>query len=53
MAVFELAAFADEYSPVFDEQIKGLLDNGIKNLEIRGVDGHSIDAVTPDEAEGG
>lgn len=51
MAKFELAAFADEYSPVFDEQIKGLVENGITNLEIRGVDGHSIDAVTPDEAK--
>ena len=51
MAKFELAAFADEYSPVFDEQIEGLLANGIRNLEIRGVDGHSIDAVTPDEAK--
>ena len=32
MAKFELAAFADEYSPVFDEQIKGLIENGISNL---------------------
>lgn len=51
MAKFELAAFADEYSPIFDEQIKGMICNGIKNLEIRGVDGHSIDKVTANEAK--
>lgn len=42
MAEFILSAFADEYSPVFDEQIKGLCENQIKLMEIRGVDNQSI-----------
>lgn len=51
MAQFLLSAFADEYSASFDEQIKGLLENGIKFMEIRGVNGKSIADVTPDEAK--
>ena len=50
MATFELAAFADEYSQNFDEQIKGLLENEIYCMEIRGVNGRNIDSVSCDEA---
>lgn len=50
MAKFVLSAFADEYSPVFDEQIKGLLDNGVKFMEIRGVDNKSISDISCGEA---
>lgn len=50
MAEFILSAFADEYSPVFDEQILGLNENGIKFMEIRGVDGQSIADISRDKA---
>ncbi len=42
MVKFRLSAFSDEYSSVFDEQIKGLLDNHVGMTEIRGVDGTNI-----------
>ncbi|MCL2518370.1 MAG: sugar phosphate isomerase/epimerase [Oscillospiraceae bacterium] len=51
MATFELSAFADEYSPVFDEQIIGLKANNVKYMEIRGVDGKNISEITYDEAK--
>lgn len=51
MAKFILSAFADEYSPNFDEQIEGLKLNGLNYMEIRGVDGKNISAVTTDEAK--
>ena len=42
MAEFILSAFADEYSPNFDEQLEGLKKNGVGFMEIRGVDGKNI-----------
>ena len=51
MTEFILSAFADEYSPKFDEQIEGLKLNGVKYMEIRGVDGKNIADVTVDEAK--
>jgi sugar phosphate isomerase/epimerase len=51
MAEFILSAFADEYSPVFDEQIKGLTENGIGFMEIRGVDGQSIADISLNKAK--
>lgn len=51
MAEFILSAFSDEYSPKFDEQIEGLKLNGVKYMEIRGVDGKNIANVTLDEAK--
>ncbi len=51
MVKFRLSAFSDEYSPVFDEQIKGLLENRIGMTEIRGVDGTNIADLTPDKVE--
>ena len=51
MAKFILSAFTDEYSPKFDEQLVGMAENGLKYMEIRGVDGKNISAVTTDEAK--
>ncbi|MDD4773433.1 MAG: TIM barrel protein [Eubacteriales bacterium] len=50
MAEFILSAFADEYSPVFDEQLLGLAEHGIKYMEIRGVDGQNIADITVEKA---
>ena len=49
MAIFRLSAFADEYSPNFDEQIKGLLANGIHLMEPRGIDGVNISDLTKEK----
>lgn len=46
-----LCGFADEADPMLDGQIAALKGNGIKLLEIRGVDGKNIAAVTVDEAK--
>lgn len=50
MAIFKFSAFADEYSASFDEQIQGLLENGIHNIEPRGVDGINISDITSEKA---
>ena len=50
MATFRFSAFADEYSPNFDEQIKGLLENGIHLIEPRGIDGVNISDITTEKA---
>lgn len=47
----KLCAFADEADPTLDGQIEALKANGISLLEIRGVDGKNISAVTPAEAK--
>lgn len=47
----KLCAFADEADPMLDGQIEALKANGISLLEIRGVDGKNISAVTPAEAK--
>ena len=49
MAKFVLSAFADEYSKVFDEQLEGLKKHGIGYMEIRGVDGKNVSALTEEE----
>ena len=49
MAKFVLSAFSDEYSKSFDCQLEGLKKHGIGYMEIRGVDGKNISALT--EAE--
>ncbi|MBR5309325.1 MAG: sugar phosphate isomerase/epimerase [Clostridia bacterium] len=51
MAKFFLSAFADEYSSEIDKQIEGLLENGVKGIEIRGVDGTNIADITLEKAE--
>ncbi len=49
MAEFILSAFADEYSPKFDEQLEGLKKNGVGFMEIRGIDGKNVSDLTEDE----
>ncbi len=51
MAKFELSAFTDEYSKDFSKQIEGMLKNGVKYTEIRGVNGKNISTLTVDEAK--
>ena len=34
----KIYAFADEASPIIDEQIKAMKENGVDGLEIRNVD---------------
>lgn len=51
MAKFTLSAFTDEYSPNFDKQIEGMLQNGIKYTELRGVDGKNVADLTSNEAK--
>ncbi len=50
MATFRFSAFADEYSPSFDEQIKGLLENDVHLIEPRGLDGVNISDLTSEKA---
>lgn len=50
MATFRFSAFADEYSPVLDEQIKGLLENNVHLIEPRGIDGTNISDLTSEKA---
>ncbi len=44
-----LSAFADEYKTELDGQISGLKEFGIKNIEVRFIDGKSIAALSRDE----
>ena len=44
-----LSAFADEYKADFDGQIEGLLSFGIKNIELRFVDGTNVAALTDEQ----
>ena len=50
MAKFVLSAFADEASPMLDEQIKALQEEGISLIELRGVDGKNVAVLTIEEA---
>ncbi len=50
MARFILSAFADEASPLLDEQIKALQEEGISLIELRGVDGKNCSQLTLEEA---
>lgn len=40
--LFLISGFADEYSANFDEQVSGFKSLGIKNIELRFVDGENI-----------
>ena len=51
MRGFELCAFADEADKRIDGQIAALQKNGIPYLEIRGVDGENIAAITAEKAK--
>lgn len=48
---YELAAFADEVSTNLDAQINAMRDNGIRYLEIRGVEGENVDNITVNKAK--
>jgi sugar phosphate isomerase/epimerase len=48
---FVLSAFSDEYNANFERQLEGLLQNGIKYMEIRGIDGKNISELSPDEVK--
>ena len=49
MAKIIFSAFADEYSPNFEEQLRGMNSLGISHIEIRGVGGKNISALSKDE----
>ncbi|MBQ1950245.1 MAG: sugar phosphate isomerase/epimerase [Clostridia bacterium] len=44
-------AFADEASPMMDDQIKAMKRNGLDGLEIRGVDGQPVLDISLDKAK--
>lgn len=48
---FEYAAFADEADAGLAEQIRAMKENGIKYLEIRGVDGENIADISVEKAK--
>ena len=48
---FKLCAFADEADKSIDKQIEAMLENGIRFLEIRGVDGENISDITVEKAK--
>ena len=50
MAKFILSAFADEASPMLDEQIKALQEEDVSLIELRGVDGKNVSGLTLEEA---
>ena len=50
MARFILSAFADEASPVFDEQLRILQEEGVALVELRGADGKNCADLTLEEA---
>lgn len=43
-----LSAFADEYKTDFDGQIEGLTESGIKNIEVRFINGEGIGTASPE-----
>lgn len=51
MSKIKLAAFADEASSVFDEQIVMMKENGIGMLEMRGVDDINVSKLTLAQAK--
>ena len=50
MAKFILSAFADEASPVFDEQLRILREEDVTLIELRGADGKNCADLTLEEA---
>ena len=49
MAKFVLSAFADEASPLLDEQIIALKENGIDYIEPRKIDGKGVQELSEEE----
>ena len=50
MHPFKLAAFADEASPMIDNQIAAMKRNGVLGVELRQVDGENISSITLEKA---
>lgn len=50
MSELKLYAFADEASGTLEGQIAAMLRNSLRGLEIRGVDGENVSAITLDKA---
>lgn len=46
-----ISAFADEYSPDFETQLKALSDNGVAAVEPRNVSGTNISSLTDEQLE--
>ena len=46
-------AFADEASPAIDSQIAAMRRNALNGLEIRGVDGENVSAISPEKGQRG
>ena len=51
MAHFVLSAFADESSPMLDEQIRALKEENISLIELRNVDGKNCSKLSIAEAD--
>lgn len=49
--VYKLAAFADEADSIIVGQIKAMSENGIRYLEIRGVDGQNISDISAEKVK--
>ena len=47
----KLSGFADEIDDIFENQLKGLRENGIEYIEIRGVNGKNISVLTQSEMD--
>ena len=47
----QIFAFADEASPIIDQQIIAMRRNGLQGLEIRAVDGENISNITVEKAK--
>lgn len=50
LRALRLCAFADEAADSLEEQIDALRENGVSLMELRGVDGKSVAALTREEA---
>ncbi|MEG1426100.1 MAG: TIM barrel protein, partial [Oscillospiraceae bacterium] len=48
---YKLTGFADEIAPELDVQLAALNHLGIKNVELRGIDGKSVAEITLEEAK--
>ena len=49
MAKYIISAFADEYSPIFDEQCIGMQKENIGYIELRHADGKNVSDMTKDD----
>jgi len=47
----KLSGFADEIDDLFENQLKGLQDNGIEYIEVRGVNGKNISMLNQNELD--